>query len=93
MKSWVSRGIAPLVLISALVVGEWSASLAGRYTPGEGVSFTNWIGGWVGPRAGLDAVEKIAVVNRTPAVQPVARRYTRLLVSFVLLIKFIYFLI
>jgi len=28
--------------------------------PGEGVTSTLWIGGWVGPRAGLDVVEKIA---------------------------------
>jgi hypothetical protein len=70
MKSWVSRGIAPLVLISALLVGEWSTS------PGERTSFTHWIRGWVGPRACLDAVEKIPVVKRNPAIQPVARRCT-----------------
>jgi hypothetical protein len=26
-----------------------------RFTPGERTSGTHWIGGWVGPRAGLDA--------------------------------------
>jgi hypothetical protein len=26
--------------------------------PGEGAPGTHWIGGWVDPRAGLDAVEK-----------------------------------
>jgi hypothetical protein len=26
--------------------------------PGERATGTHWIGGWVGPRAGLDAVEK-----------------------------------
>jgi hypothetical protein len=36
-------------LASALVTGEWSASRLGRLTTGNG-----WIGGWVGPRAGLD---------------------------------------
>jgi L-lysine 2,3-aminomutase len=34
------------------------------------------MGGWVGPRAGMDAVEQIQslarIGNRTPAVQPVA---------------------
>jgi hypothetical protein len=30
----------------------------GRYTPGERAPGTHWIGGWVGPRAGLDAPEK-----------------------------------
>jgi hypothetical protein len=34
---------------------------------------------WEGPRAGLDAVEKINIVptgNRTPVVPPVASRYS-----------------
>jgi hypothetical protein len=42
-----------VLLTSALVVGEWSASRRGRFTPG-----TRWMGGWVGPRVGLDDVEK-----------------------------------
>jgi hypothetical protein len=45
-------------LSSALVVGEWSALPSGLFTPGESVPGTHWIGGWVGPRAGLDAAEK-----------------------------------
>jgi hypothetical protein len=40
-------------LTSALVGSEWSASLPGSFATG-----THWIGGWVGPRAGLDDVEK-----------------------------------
>jgi hypothetical protein len=36
--------------------GEWSASRPGRFTPRERAPVTHWIGGWVGPRAGLDAV-------------------------------------
>jgi hypothetical protein len=42
----------------ALVRGEWSASLPGRFTPGERASGTHWIGGWVGSRTGLDDVKK-----------------------------------
>jgi hypothetical protein len=45
---WGSGGIAPPFLTSALDGGEWSASRLG----------THCIGGWVGPRAGLDAVKK-----------------------------------
>jgi hypothetical protein len=45
-------------LISALVVGEWSASRPGRFTLGERAPGTHWIESWVGPRAGLDDVEK-----------------------------------
>jgi hypothetical protein len=36
---------------------RWSASLPGRFTPGEIAPGTHWIGGWVGPRIGLDGVE------------------------------------
>jgi hypothetical protein len=45
-------------LISALEGGEWLASRHGRFTPKERVLGTYWIGGWVGPRAVLDAVVK-----------------------------------
>jgi hypothetical protein len=40
-------------LTSSLVGGELSASCSGRFAPGERVP-----GGWVGPRTGLDDVEK-----------------------------------
>jgi hypothetical protein len=45
-------------LISALVGGDWSASRPSRFTPGEIAPGTYWIGGWVGPRAGMDDVQK-----------------------------------
>jgi len=35
---------------------EWSISRPGRFTPRERAPCTRWIGGWVDPRAGLDAV-------------------------------------
>jgi hypothetical protein len=69
-------------LTSALDGGEWSASRPYRFTPRERGPGTHWIGGWVGPRAVLDAV-KGNIPNsrresnpRTPIVQPVAQRYT-----------------
>jgi hypothetical protein len=44
---------------------------------------THWIGGWVGPRAVLDAVVKRKIPSprresnpRTPIVQPVSQLYT-----------------
>jgi hypothetical protein len=43
-------------LTSALGGGELSVSRPGRFTPKERVPSTQWIGGWVGPRAVLDAV-------------------------------------
>jgi hypothetical protein len=45
-------------LTSALDRDEWSVSLPGRFTPRERASGTHEIGGWVGPRAGVDAVVK-----------------------------------
>jgi hypothetical protein len=59
MKAY--RGVDVLIHIfftSALVGGEWSALRPGRFTPGEKAPDTHWIGGWVGPRAGLDDLEK-----------------------------------
>jgi hypothetical protein len=41
-------------LTSALVGGERSISCAYHFTPWETAPGTYWIGGWVGPRAGLD---------------------------------------
>jgi hypothetical protein len=47
-----------IFLTSVLTGGEWSASRPCRFIPGERVPDTNWIGGYVGPKAGLDDVEK-----------------------------------
>jgi hypothetical protein len=86
MKAYWGTGcISPHTLTSALDGGEWSASRPGSFTPKARAPFTHWIGGWVGPRSGLDAVvrRKIPSPNResnsrTPIVQPVAQRYTDL---------------
>jgi hypothetical protein len=60
---WGSGGIAPPFLTSALDGGERSASLPGRFTFGEGTSGTRWIGGWVGPRSGLDTAKKRKILH------------------------------
>jgi hypothetical protein len=49
-------------------------SCPGRFTPEHETVYTCWIGGWIGPRAGLNAVASAG--NRILAVQPAARRYT-----------------
>jgi hypothetical protein len=46
-------------LTSALDGGEWLASHLSRFTPKERAPGTHWIGGWMGPRAVLDAVVKL----------------------------------
>jgi len=53
-------------LATLLGEGEWSASHSGHFTPGEGALSTPRMGGWVGPRAGLDAVAKIRISSLPP---------------------------
>jgi hypothetical protein len=55
---WGSGGVAPLFLTSTLDGGERSASRPGLFNPEETASGTHWIGSWVGPRAGMEAVEE-----------------------------------
>jgi hypothetical protein len=64
-----SGGIAPPFLTSALEGGEWSDSRPCRFNAGKSAPGTHWIGGWVGPRAGLDAMEKINIL-RLPGIEP-----------------------
>jgi hypothetical protein len=70
-------------LTSELDGGEWLASRPERFTPRERAPGTQCTGGWMGPRAILDAVVKRKITiprresnPRTPIVQPVAQRYT-----------------
>jgi hypothetical protein len=59
VRRFHSFAISTLATISsALVGGEWSASRPGRFTLGERAPGTHCIGSWVGPRDGLDDVEK-----------------------------------
>jgi hypothetical protein len=78
MKTYGGSGsIAPPFFTWALDGGEWSASRPRRFTPRGSAPGTHRRLGE--PRANLDAVEKkksCTAVNRTRAVQPVARRYT-----------------
>jgi len=53
--------------------GHWSGSRSGRFTHGKITPDNHSIGGWVGPRAGLDVVEKrnftVPAGIRTPIIQ------------------------
>jgi hypothetical protein len=74
MKTYWGVEVHHALLTSALGGGEWSASRPSRFAPGERASGTHWIGGCVGPRAGLHAVEKkkfpAPAGNRTLEPQP-----------------------
>jgi hypothetical protein len=70
-------------LTSALDGSELSASHLGCFTPRERAPGIRWTGGWVGPRAILDAVVKRKIPSshwelnpRKPIVQPIAQHYT-----------------
>jgi hypothetical protein len=54
----VNPGTFGYALLAPIDGGEWSASRFSRFTPRERASGDHWIGGCVGPRAGLDAVVK-----------------------------------
>jgi hypothetical protein len=56
--------------------------VSGQLHP-QGAPGTHWIGGWVGPRATLDAVVKRKIPSpcqesnpKTPIIHPVAQHYT-----------------
>jgi hypothetical protein len=53
-----SRRTAPSFLTLALGRGKWSASCPSHITHRERAPGAHWIGGWMGPSTGLDAVEK-----------------------------------
>jgi hypothetical protein len=46
------------ILTYVLDGGEWSDSRPGSFAPGERALGTHWIGGYVGPRVGVEAMEK-----------------------------------
>jgi hypothetical protein len=61
--------MAPPFLTSELDRGEWLASLPGRFTPGAIACGIYSIGGWMGSRTGLDAVEKRKILP-LPGFEP-----------------------
>jgi hypothetical protein len=67
-----------IFLTSALVGGEWSSSRTSHFTPKETAPGTHRIGGWVGPRAGLDNVEKILDPTETRTLTRSQSLYRRL---------------
>jgi hypothetical protein len=70
-------GIALPFLTTDLDGGNGSASQPGYFTPGERAHSTHCIGGWLDPRASLEAMEKTKIFypcrDRTPAVHLIDR--------------------
>jgi hypothetical protein len=62
---WGSEIELQAFLTSAWDGDEWSASRLGRITPRERAPGTHRIGGWVGPRACLDAVVKRKILRES----------------------------
>jgi hypothetical protein len=77
-----------IFLTLALAESEWLASRTGRFTPEEKAHVNHRIGGWVGPRFGLDDVEKkkyfiLLVLELRPLSRPASSHYkTNLLILF-----------
>jgi len=68
-------------LTSVLDGDEWSASRSGRFTHEERYPDFQWLGGWVVPRAGLDAVMKRKKSLPCPCRESNAGRPARSLVT------------
>jgi hypothetical protein len=63
MKDTMNRnngGKAPLILDCCLIQVNRQLHALAAFPQGN-KSSAHWIGGWVGPRAGLDAAEKIKI--------------------------------
>jgi hypothetical protein len=63
-----SVGIAPPFSTSTLDEGEWSVSRPAHFTPGEIAHSTHWVGGYVGPKFGLDAIEKKKILSSRESI-------------------------
>jgi hypothetical protein len=66
---WGSGDIAPPLVGSTLVGGEWLASCLCRFTAGETAPGTHCVGGWVVLRAGLDVTEKRKNIFPLPGIE------------------------
>jgi hypothetical protein len=55
--AWGERRYSSYLYLTSATRWGWVVSVTPqpRFTPGERIPGTHWIGGWVGPRAGLDA--------------------------------------
>jgi hypothetical protein len=69
MKTYGGGGMSPPFFASALDGGEWPATRLSRFTSGEIAPCTHWMGGWMGPTAGLDSVEKTKILA-LPGLEP-----------------------
>jgi hypothetical protein len=68
--AWRMGCIIHVILTSALVGGEWSASWICHFTLREGATGTHWIGSWVDPRANLEDMEELKILDFTGTRSP-----------------------
>jgi hypothetical protein len=66
MKAYGKEGACLHSNNSPTDLREWSGSGSSRFNPFETVTCTNFIAGWVGPKAGLNPLEKMKVSCHCP---------------------------
>ena len=75
---WGNGGIIPFILSLYSRWLEWSNSLSGRFPAAKLLPGTHYIGGWVGPRACVDAWKRekishlLGMEAQSTEMQPVA---------------------
>jgi hypothetical protein len=74
MKAYGEMDVYIHVFLTSAQGGDerW-ASRPGRFTPGERAPCTYFIRSWVDPRAGLDDIEKLKILDPTGTRIPTAR--------------------
>jgi hypothetical protein len=58
LKAYREVDVQIHIFLISVLVGEWSGSRPGHFTPVERSPDTHWVGGWTWPRTGMDNVEK-----------------------------------
>jgi len=56
--------------LTIVLGGEWSASHPHHFTCRERAPSTHWMGGWMGPRVGMDMMEKRKIPSPPLGIEP-----------------------
>jgi hypothetical protein len=82
-----SEDITPTLFTSALDGYEWSASSPDCFIPGEISPCIQWMGDWVGPRAGLDPMVKRKILYLSGTEPWTSNEYSTVILTGLSLLK------